>query len=184
MTSAIPLAAGAALLFVLLLLAAQGVLAARGFSSRSEVPFHEDGFDLPPCPTEFVSKIFSRSDWEFVAGTDSPKLQQLFREERKAVALLWVRQTSAFIQKVMREHKEAARASSDLQIATETKLLFLYSQLMLVCGALLLAIQVAGPLWLRGVAVYADSLSRRIAGLQDSLTAATAGSAVHTAGPS
>ena len=174
---------GGVLLVLLLLLGVRGISAARSWSTRADLPIGDDAADFVPCPQEFVPKIFSSADWEFVCQTKSPQLEKLFRRERKAVALLWVRQTSAAIQRVMREHSAAARESRDLEFTTEVKLVLLYAELMLLCGVLLLAIQSAGPLWLRGVALYADSLSQRIAGAQQAIAAATPRE-IHTVGPS
>jgi hypothetical protein len=175
---------GGLLLLLLLLLGTRGISAARGLSARSDLLLCDDAADLAPCPQEFVPKIFSRADWEFVSQTKSPKLAKLFRRERKAVALLWVRQTSAAIQRVMGEHAAAARGSHDLEFTTEVKLVLLYGELMLLCGALFLAIQSAGPLWLRGVALYADSLSQRFAEVQQAFAAAATPREIHTMGPS
>jgi hypothetical protein len=175
---------GGLLLLLLLLLGTRGISAARGLSSRSDLPLCDDAADLAPCPQEFVPKIFSRADWEFVSQTKSPKLEKLFRSERKAVALLWVRQTSAAIQRVMREHKDAARESRDLEFTTEVKLVLLYGELMLLCGVLFLAIQSAGPLWIRDVALYADSLSQRFAEVQQGFADAASPREIRTMGPS
>lgn len=175
---------GGLLLILLLLLGTRGVSAARGLSSIADLPLHEDAAEVAPCPPEFALKIFSRTDWEFASATKSPKIEELFRSERKAVALLWVRQTSAAIQRIMREHAETARRSADLEFTTEVKLALLYGELMLLCGALFLAIQSAGPLWVRGVALYADSLSQRIAEVQQAFSAATAGREIRSTGPS
>jgi hypothetical protein len=175
---------GGLLLLLLLLLGTRGISAARGLSARSDLPLCDDAGDFAPCPQEFVPKIFSRTDWEFVSQTKSPKLAKLFRRERKAVALLWVRQTSAAIQRVMKEHAVAVRGSHDLEFTTEVKLVLQYGELMLLCGALFLAIQSAGPLWLRGLALYADSVSRSIADVQQAFAAAATPREIHTLGPS
>jgi hypothetical protein len=175
---------GGVLLILLLLLGTRGVSAARGLSSKSDLPLLDDAAEVAPCPSEFVLKIFSPADWQFVSETKSPNIEKLFRSERKAVALLWVRQTSAAIQRIMREHAEAARGSHDLEFTTEVKLVLLYGELMLLCGALFLAIQSAGPLWVRGVALYADSLSQSIVEVQQAFAAAAAGREVRSIGAS
>lgn len=180
----IALLIGFVLLALLLLMATRGISAARELSSRSEVPLSEDGAELAPCPPEFVSQIFSRDDSEFVSATKSPPLRQLFYRERKAVALLWVQQTSAVIQRIMREHPHLARGSHDLEFATEVKLILLYGELMLICGVLFVAIQSAGPLGLRGLAIYADAHSQRLAQVQQSFKAATSTRELHGAGAS
>jgi hypothetical protein len=171
------------LLVLLLLLGAKGFSAARGLSLRSDVPPQEDAAECGPCPPEFVPQIFSRSDWEFVSETKSSKLERIFRRERKAVALLWIQQTSAAIQRIMREHAQATRGNDDLEFATEVKLVLQFAQLMFICGVLFVAIQSMGPLWLRGLALYADSLSQRIAQAQLDLRAATPGGEIRSVEP-
>jgi hypothetical protein len=175
---------GFVLLTLLLFVATRGISAARELSSRSDVPCSEDGAELALCPPEFVSRIFSSDDAKFVSATNSPELRKLFSRERKMVALLWVQQTSAAIQRIMREHLQLARQSEDLEFATELKLIGLYVELMLVCGMLFVAIQSAGPLWLRGLAIYADAHSQRLAQVQQSFKAAAAPRELHGAGAS
>lgn len=174
---------GTILLFLLLFLAARGSLGAREWS-RSDVPLLDDDTALDPCPPEIVARIFSSEDWEFVTATKSLQLEKLFRRERKRVALAWVHQTSTSIRRIMREHTQATRQSQDLHIATETKVVLLYAQLMFLCGALFLAIQSAGPQRVRGLAVYADTLSQRLADAQHALQTVTAGPKFHGASSS
>jgi hypothetical protein len=133
-----------------------------------------DSAHIPPesCPAEYVSKIFSRDDWEFVAAMKSPALERFFRAERKSLALLWVQQTSAEIQKIMRQHAQVSRRSEDLDFATEMKLFSRYAELRMICGILVLSIELAGPLWLRGLALHASKLSQRIEQEQETLDAA------------
>lgn len=175
---------GIVLLFLLLLVAVRGSSAARQFSSRSDVPLIDDEAALDPCPPEYAARIFSSEDWEFVAETKSPQLQKLFRRERKLVALAWVHQTSTVIRRIMREHTQATRRSHDLNFVTETKLVLLYAELMFLCGMLFLAIQSAGPQRVRGLAVYADTLSQRLVEAQHAFQTVTAGPKFHGAGSS
>jgi hypothetical protein len=161
------------LLLTLVLLMAKGMAAARGVSSGSDDSLLGDAAEFPPCPAEFVPRVFSSEDSRFVSGTQSPQLVKLFRSERKAVALVWVRQSSAAIQRTMREHAQIARASEGLEFATELKLFLLYGELMLVCGVLFVAIQSAGPLWLGRMAGYVDAHSQRLVQAQQAFRAAT-----------
>jgi hypothetical protein len=172
------------LLLVLLLVAASGMAVARGLSPRSDSPLLEDASELAPCPPECSSRIFSPDDSKFVSSANSSQLKKLFRNERKDVALLWVRQTSAAIQWVMREHARVARASEDLEFSTELKLFLLYVELMLICGLLFVAIRLAGPLWLRRLALYADAHSQRLAQVQKSFKAASSTREFHGSGAS
>lgn len=175
---------GTILLLALLFLATRGSAVAGSLSAKSDVSLLEDAGELAPCPPEFVARIFDSADWRFVARANSPQLESLFRRERKLVALLWVQQTSAAIQHIMRQHKEASRQSDDLNFSTETKIILLYSQLLLICGLLSVAIQASGPQHVRGLAVYADTLSHRLAEVEQGFRIATTGRQLHNAGSS
>jgi hypothetical protein len=172
----------AVLMLLLLLLGFRGASAARQLRSRPDTALL--AAEISPCPPEFVSRIFSPADWEFVSQTKSSELREFFRRERKQVALLWIQQTSATIQGIMREHARAARGKADLEFTTEASLIFHYAQLMLVCGVLLIAIRSFGPSWLRGLALYADSLTQRIAQTQLGLQTATTVREIQSVGPS
>jgi hypothetical protein len=175
---------GTILLLLLLFVAMRGSMEARKLSSESDLLLLDDQGTADPCSPEFVARIFSPEDWEFVAKAKSPQIETLFRRERKLVALLWVHQTSTAIRRIMREHTQATRQSHDLHFATETKLVLLYAELMLLCGMLFLAIQSAGPQRVRGLAVYADTLSQRLAQAQRDFQTVTAGPKLHGAGSS
>jgi hypothetical protein len=170
---------GVSIAFVtsMLLLFLLGVWRKATVTAREVPPYGgmlKDGAHFPPesCPAEYVSKIFSRDDWEFVAAMKSPALERFFREERKSLALLWVQQTSADVQKIMRQHAELSRRSEDLEFATEMKLFSRYAELRMICGILFVSIEVAGPLWLRGLALHASKLSQRIEQAQETFHAA------------
>ncbi len=173
---------GTVLLLSLLLMAMRNAAAARDLSVRLDASLLEDGAEFVPCPPQFVARIFDPGDWKFVAGLNSIRLERLFRRERKLVALVWVQQTSMAIQRIMREHKQASRQSLDLSFATETKIVLIYAELMLICGMLSLAIQMSGPQCVRGLAVYADTLSHRLAEVQRGFRVAISGRELHGAG--
>jgi hypothetical protein len=150
------------------------VLLAFVTSSKTRAERDAPGWDSPRgdvevCPPEFVAGIFSRSDWNFISGTGSLVLQEAFLAERKKVALFWLRQTRQAIGAVMEKHAAFARQSEELEFTTEVKIFFLYAELRLICLALLALINVAGPLWLNGVAVQAGKLSQRIRDVQENL---------------
>src|SRR5947208_4209721 len=78
----------------------------------------------PPRSTLFpYTTLFrSRDDWDFVSKMNCAGLEALFRRERRAVALLWVRHMAADIRAVMREHAAAARRSPNLKDRKSTRL--------------------------------------------------------------
>jgi hypothetical protein len=160
-------------LLLLLVLWRKAAISARELPLYGEVLPESAHFQVEACPPEFVSNIFSRDDLEFVSAMKSPSLERFFRAERKSLALLWVQQTSAGIQKVMRQHAEVSRGSEDLVFATEMRLFFRYAELRILCGFLFVSIEIAGPLWLRGLALHASKLSQGIEETQEAILVAT-----------
>jgi hypothetical protein len=140
--------AAAALLFIVAALALNGRLEARNAS-----PDTKTSRTLPsPFPAEMLQHVFSSSDWHFVRSVESLYVRKLFLRERKAVALKWVAETAAALNIVMREHALAARQSTNLNPVTELTLFARYLSLLLLCGLMSIAIRIAGPIPLGGVA--------------------------------
>jgi len=128
----------------------------------------EQGESVEACSPEIVSQLFSAADSKFISGLESPGLENLFRRERTAVALHWVQETSAFINKIMRRHLEASRLSADLEIAVEVRIFLQYARLKLYCGILFVLIGLLGSQRLAGTARYAEKSIHRIGeGLAD-----------------
>jgi hypothetical protein len=111
---------------------------------------------------QLVGRIFSREDRDFIWRTGSARLQQLYREERQRLALAWVQRTSRDIAKTMRAHRLRSRHSPNLDAGAETKLMFEYLWLRLLCAMLALLIRVFGPHALGDFAAYANGLYQGI----------------------
>lgn len=113
-------------------------------------------------PLELVVRIFSREDRDFISQMRSPRLQRIYKEERRQVALHWVRRTSREACRIMRAHRLNSRQSQDLEVATEASLLFQYLNLRLILGLLGLLIRTFGPHALSDLAAHAGELYQRI----------------------
>jgi hypothetical protein len=111
---------------------------------------------------ELVARIFSREDREFICLTRSPRLLRIYKEERRNVALHWVQRTSRDIRGIMWTHRLISRQSHNLDVATETKLLFQYLELRVICALLVFLIRISGPHTLHDLASYAVELYQRI----------------------
>ena len=111
---------------------------------------------------ELVLRIFSREDREFILLMRSPRLQRIYQEERRKVALHWVRRTSLEVSRIMRTHRLIARQSRNLDAGAEAKLFCQYLQLRFICGLLVLFIKTFGPHVLHDLASYAGQLSQLI----------------------
>ncbi len=161
---------GVLLLLLLFAVAVKGWLASR---VAPELTGSVDETGQEACPPEFVSKIFSQDDWTYVRGMKSIRLEKLFRKERRSVALVWVRQASSGIRRVMREHRAAARQSSSLEPATELKIFLQFAALLTICGAMRVGIHLAGPQWVGGLARFAQNLVQQIAEAERAFELAT-----------
>jgi hypothetical protein len=113
-------------------------------------------------PPELASRIFSRQDREFILLLRSPQLHAIYKQERRRVALHWVRQISHEVSKIMRTHRLASRQIHNLNVATESKLFLEYLRLQFLCGLLLFLIEFLGPHALNDLATYAGELYERI----------------------
>ena len=161
---------GVLLLLLLFAVAVKGWLASR---VAPELTGSVDETGQEACPPEFVSKIFSQDDWTYVRGMKSIRLEELFRKERRSVALVWVRQASSGIRRIMREHRAAARQSSNLEPATELKIFLQFAALLTICGAMRVGIHLAGPQWVGGPARFAQNLVQQIAEAERAFELAT-----------
>lgn len=161
------LIAGVLLVVTLMAVAIKGWIGARDLPDPALEP--SEGEFTEPCPKEFVSRVFSLGDREFVYGLNSRGVERLFELERKKVALVWVRQTSALVHKAVREHADAARQSRNLEFFREINILAQFLILILSCRFLSIAIHIAGPVRLGGMAQFAQRLSQQVDKLQGSL---------------
>src|SRR5450432_2229930 len=130
---------------------------------ESESPFDSDDPDeWEACPREIVSLIFGSDDSEYVSQFNSPQLRAAFLRERKSVAHAWVRATAGSIHRIMREHTQIARRSSDLEISAELGLFLRYVSLQAACVFLQLSIGLVGPARVRYLSDYVYALSARL----------------------
>ena len=152
----------AVFLFVLLFFVGAGSRAAQEDSSNALFDSRSGAL----CPPEIVGRIFSPEDTNFVREMNSPSLCRMYSKERSRVARHWIRQTSAAIRGIKRDHLRSARSSQNLALAGEASLFASYIQLRCVCGLLLLSTFLVGPGTLQQVALYASKLSYRLKSVQ------------------
>jgi hypothetical protein len=114
------------------------------------------------CPPDIVTRIFSREDRDFIRELNLPSLRSVYNRERKTVARKWIRQTSAAIRNVMREHLRHARSSQNLEFGCEASLFARYIELRWMCGLLSVSTYLVTPALLQELAVYACNRSHRL----------------------
>ena len=174
----------ALVLLVLILVWVRAAATSRELPLAPDEWLFDKGDNVEACPPEFVSRIFSRDDLAFVWRQNSPELKRLFRQERSAVALFWVHETSTAIRRIMRRHLEASRLNEDLELAVEVKVFLQYAQLRVMCGVLFLLVGLAGPQMLRGMALYTGRVTQRIGAYLREFESGTRAHEVNGAGPS
>ena len=124
-------------------------------------------------PAELAHRIFSPKDREFIGLTHSPRLQRLYQEDRRNVALHWVRRTSREVSAIMLCHRLNSRYSQNVNVAAEAKLFGLYLELRFLCGVLVFLIQLFGPHALVDLASYTSELYEQVGRAMRDATAAS-----------
>lgn len=113
-----------------------------------------------PSP-QIAGRIFAEEDWEFVLSK-APAIRKLFLQERKSVALLWVRQVQSGVAQVMDFHRTAVRKNVDLRPEAEIWLAVDYLAFSLLCGVLRGLIWWQGPFAARRVVAQVVGEAERI----------------------
>jgi hypothetical protein len=96
-------------------------------------------------PQEMLQRIFTKSDYEYVMSAHDRHLSELFLEERRKIALSWVRQIRREILNLRQFHLRAVRFYARLSPRTELRLAFEFLALLCVCRALQIALYLRGP---------------------------------------
>lgn len=161
-TTAALLTAAALVLLLVAWMRADRTLRDLPFGSEEWPSGAGEDADLSVCPPEFVAQIFSTADLAYVEQLNSRELERQFHHERNGVALLWVEQTSAAVQRIMRLHVETSRRSRDIEFMTEARIFLQYAQLRAACALVFVGIGLTGAPQVRGIARYAERLSHRI----------------------
>ena len=174
------LAIAVILLGLLFAVVIRGDLYGQELEARDELASAEEESGVELCPPEFVPKIFGPRDQEYVSTLRSSGLEQLFRRERKEVAIFWIQQTFASIRRIMKSHVAATRGAADLRFGTEINLFGRYVELFLLCSLLLALVKILGPSPMGRVAAQAERLSQRIGEAEQAFRSAVSEGTVQT----
>ena len=96
-------------------------------------------------PAELVGRIFDRTDLEYVSAQSSPEIRELFLEERKRIALLWIGRVRKQVARLKSFHLGSARFYAGLNLRTELSLALDFARLIFACRMLEVFVQVRGP---------------------------------------
>lgn len=130
--------------------------------------------DFEPClpPRALMQRILSIEDVEFAAVLQAPGVLRLLLEERRRLALAWLRQTRREAGRLVERHVREARHAAGLRPAIEIRL-FAHMTLFLATYQVLLAgVWFWGPfrtrrylLWIRGLSDLLSDYGGRMADL-------------------
>lgn len=96
-------------------------------------------------PEDLIARIFAKQDLEYVVRSTPEPVQHLFVEERRKVALVWVRQVRKGVVTLRAFHRAQSRYYSQLSLRTEINLAFSFAALLFACRSLEVALYLRGP---------------------------------------
>jgi hypothetical protein len=154
----------AGLLVVLLLLArrkgpgsaegsGQAVVDARGALDRLQTGL---------LPSEFVSRLYDRRDFDFVMSCAPREVQQRFIQERKRIAIAWVGRVREEIVELRRFHVEQSRHFANIGMSSELALTFEFASFLMACRILELALRIRGPYGVPGIVQWTMGSADRL----------------------
>lgn len=163
MRQLLPFLAIGLLLLTLLLLLAQRSTRPSAFSRERSVAREAlTALQLEFPPRDLVERIFASQDWDFVSNQTRVQIRHTFLQERKAIALSWLRQTRKQAGRLMDFHLSAVRRNINLSPAVEIKLAANYLLFLLVCQFLLGLIWLRGPFGARRLVGYAVGVAEQL----------------------
>ena len=106
-----------------------------------------------------IERIFSTEDIEFISHSSSPRARRLFLEERKALAIRWLRKTQKQVAQLMDLHFRLAGHTHEPNPRFELKLGTKYLSFLLVSYLLLFLLWLRGPFKARRVVAYTSHVA-------------------------
>jgi hypothetical protein len=96
-------------------------------------------------PAELLARIFDQADLNYVKSQSTPEIHDLFIEERKRVALLWVNRVRKQVLSLRQFHLGSARFYARLNPVTEFSLFVDFTRLLVACRMLEVFVHLRGP---------------------------------------
>jgi hypothetical protein len=96
-------------------------------------------------PAELLERIFSRQDFAYIVSAAPKEVQELFLQERRKVALVWVSRVRRQILSLWHFHLSRSRFEPQMNLAAELGLAIQFTTLLLECRGLQFVLYVGGP---------------------------------------
>ena len=95
-------------------------------------------------PAELVARVFAQDDLDFVSESGY-RVQEMFRKERKRIALSWVAQLRRQVLNLKEFHSGQSRLYARLDIRSEIFLALNFASLLTLCRVLQVLFYLRGP---------------------------------------
>jgi hypothetical protein len=102
-------------------------------------------------PAAFVSRIYDRSDLDYVMENAPARVQKRFLAERKRIAIAWVGRVHDEVKELQRFHASQSRFQENLSLRSELGLAFDFASLLMACRFLQLVLKIRGPYAVPGI---------------------------------
>jgi hypothetical protein len=106
-----------------------------------------------------IERIFSTEDMEFIFHESSPRARRLFLEERKTLAIQWLRKTQRQVAQLMDLHLRLAGHTREPSSRFELKLAAKYVSFLVVSYLLLFLLWLRGPFKARRIVAYTSRVA-------------------------
>ncbi len=106
-----------------------------------------------------IERIFSTEDMAFISHASSPKARRVFLEERKVLAIQWLRKTQKQVAQLMDLHLRLAGQTHEPSPRFELNLAAKYLAFLLVSYFLLFLLWRRGPFKVRRVVAYTSHVA-------------------------
>ncbi len=136
---------GALLLLSLYFFARRNPQGRNGKEPRAEVEQALNVLQLGLLSPDIVGRIFAKKDFDYVVSETTGEVQKLFLEERRRLALSWVRRVRRQVVRLRHFHLGSARFHTRLSFLTEMRLAWDFAALLFACRALQAAVYLRGP---------------------------------------
>ena len=150
---------------LILILGIRLVLQSASSSSQSpsvtleEFASAQEALDTAFVEAAAIERIFSIEDMAFISHASSPNAQRLFLEERKALAIQWLRKTQKQVAQLMDLLLRIAGNTQEPSPGFELKLAAKYLVFLLVSYILLFLLWLRGPFKARRVVAYTSRVA-------------------------
>jgi len=118
-------------------------------------------------PMDLVDRVFAQDDLNFVISKSGKQVRELFRRERKRMALLWVDQVRRHVSSLREFHSGQSRLYARLNLRTELGLALQFSSLLVLCRVLQAIFYVQGPYSARHVVGPAVSVAGKVCAVSE-----------------